>query len=342
MLHPSRPRRGRFHHLRHAPLRVVAFSAAIAAGSAIAQAQTVPPQTAPAPTRPAPTQADTAAAAKAAASAAQEPAIDPYHELETKYLFGFTTGADIGIEGEKSIEFETTAAFQKLHGTYRMIEQEFEFEGVPTENFAYELSAHTLYNSIKGVDGLDNLNRTQFSGLSATLSYMLVARGPGSPFGLTVTMQPEWARIDGTSGKRTRDFSNTIKIIADTELVPNRLYAAANLSYDPEVDKAPGQHGWGRVSTLGASGALAYRVAPKVTVGGEVEYYRTFDGLAFNSFAGHAVYVGPTMHIQFTGKTMLSLAFSTQVYGHAAGESHSLDLTNFERYHANAKLEFEF
>ncbi len=56
---------------------------------------------------------------------------DPYHELETKYLFGFTTGADIGEEGEKSVEFETTAAFQKRHGSYRMIEQEFEFEGVP-------------------------------------------------------------------------------------------------------------------------------------------------------------------------------------------------------------------
>ena len=24
---------------------------------------------------------------------------DPYHELETKYIFGFTEGADIGAEG---------------------------------------------------------------------------------------------------------------------------------------------------------------------------------------------------------------------------------------------------
>src|SRR5690348_7876130 len=63
---------------------------------------------------------------------------DPYHELETKHLFGFTTGSDIGEEGEKSVEFETTAALGKRHGSYRMIEQEFEFEGVPGQFFSYE------------------------------------------------------------------------------------------------------------------------------------------------------------------------------------------------------------
>jgi hypothetical protein len=300
----------------------LALVVAVSVSGGFAQAQTTAP---PAP-----------------APAAPDRTIDPYHELETKYIFGFTSGSDIGAEGEKAIEFETTAAFQKRHGTYRMIEQEFEFEGVPTQNFAYELSAHTLYNSIKGVDGLDNLNRTQFSGLSADLRYLIIGRGPGSPIGLTLSVSPEWSRVDGTSGEHSRGFANAIKIIADTEFVPNRLYGAVNLSYEPEIGKAPGQKGWDRASTLGLTGALAYRIAPKVTVGGEVEYYRAFDGLGFNTFAGNAVYVGPTLHIQFTGKTMLSLAFSSQVYGSAAGEHHSLDLTNFERYRANAKLEFEF
>jgi hypothetical protein len=271
-----------------------------------------------------------------------QPTIDPYHELETRYLFGFTSGADIGAEGEKSIEFETTAAAQMRHGTYRMIEQEIEFEGVPTQNFAYELSAHGTYNSIKGVDGLDNINRSQFSGLSADLRYLIVGRGPGSPIGLTFAMEPEWSRIDGTSGLRSRGFSNALTLIADTELIENRLYGAVNLIYEPEVDKAPMQKGWDRESSAGITGGLAYRVAPKVTIGGEVQYYRSYDGLFLNGFGGHALFAGPTMHIQFTGKTMLSLAFSTQVYGRANGEDHNLDLANFQRRIANAKLEFEF
>ena len=47
---------------------------------------------------------------------------DPYHELETKYIFGFTEGADIGAEGEKSIEFETTTASGLRGGTYAALE----------------------------------------------------------------------------------------------------------------------------------------------------------------------------------------------------------------------------
>jgi hypothetical protein len=278
----------------------------------------------------------------AAPPADPAPAIDPYHELETKYLFGFTTGSDIGAEGEKAIEFETTAAFQKRHGTYRMIEQEFELEGVPTQDFSYELSAHTTYHSIKGVDGLNDLDRAQFSGLSADLRYLVIGRGPGSPIGLTLSVQPEWSRVDGTSGIRAKDCGTTFRLIADTEIIPNRLYTAVNVLYQPEVSKGPGDKSFMRASTGGITGGLAYRVAPRVTMGAELEYYRTYDGIAFNSFAGHALYAGPTMHIQFTPKTMLSLAFSTQVYGHAAGEHGSLDLTNFERHHANAKLEFEF
>ena len=79
-----------------------------------------------------------------------------------------------------------------------------------------------------------------------------------------------------------------------------------------------------------------------MTLGGELEYDRAYDGLAFQTFAGHAVYAGPTLHVQFTSKIMLAAAFSTQLAGHAAGEHHALDLTDFERYRGNLKFEIEF
>jgi hypothetical protein len=282
-------------------------------------------------------------AAKADAARPATPPVDSFHELETKYIFGFTTGADIGVPGEQSIEFETTAAFQKRGGRYSAVEQEIEFEGVPTDYFAYELSAHGTYHSISGMSGgLDDLNRIGFSGLSADLSFALLHRGPESPIGLTVTAEQEWERIDGDSGQFTRDVSSTFTLIADTELIANRLYGAVNVSYAPEVGKATGDVDWQHSSTLGVTGALAYRIAPKITVGGELEYYRVYDGLLFDTFAGNALYAGPTLHVQFDSKTMLAAAFSTQVAGQAAGERNSLDLTNFERYQANLKFEKEF
>ena len=55
---------------------------------------------------------------------APPPAVDSFHELETKYIFGFTEGSDIEAEGEKAIEFETTGAFGMRGGSFTAIELE--------------------------------------------------------------------------------------------------------------------------------------------------------------------------------------------------------------------------
>ena len=277
-------------------------------------------------------------AAVSAARADSTP--DPYHELETKYLFGFTEGADIGAEGEQSVEFETTTGWGRRGGVYGTLEQEIEYENVPTQNFGYELSAHTLAYNVQGVTGASNLSGVSFSGLSTELRYLVLGRGPGSPIGLTLVAEPEWARRDDF-GQPVADFSTTFRAVADTELIANRLYGALNLIYTPDVARSPGQ-AWARSSTLGASAGLAYRVAPKVTLGGEAEVYGAYDGLLARSWQGDAVFLGPTLHIQFTGKIMLAAAWETQVAGRAAGDGRGLDLVDFPHQRGNLKLEFEF
>ena len=57
-----------------------------------------------------------------------------------------------------------------------------------------------------------------------------------------------------------------------------------------------------RASTYGATAAMAYRIAPKLTIGGEVEYYRAHSSFGMGNFDGAAVYAGPTLHIQFNPK----------------------------------------
>jgi hypothetical protein len=267
---------------------------------------------------------------------------DVFHEAESKYMFGFTDGADIGNEGEKAFEYESTGSFQKRGGGYTAIEHEFEFEQVPTQNFAYELSAHALTHSISGVEDLDDRNSTQFSGASAKLRYLIIGRGPGSPFGLTVSAEPEWARIDDTDGTRTQSYSSEFRIVADTELIPNRLFAAVNLIYEPEVAKPADTGMWERMSSAGLSLGLAYRITPTFALGAGAEYDRAYDGLAFQTFDGHALFVGPNLQINITRKVLLAAAFMAQVAGHAVDDPRPLDLTNFSRYRGNLKLEFEF
>ena len=265
-----------------------------------------------------------------------------FHEAESKYLFGFVDGADIGNEGEKAIEYEATGSFGKRGGRYSAIEHELAFEHVLTQNFSYELSAHGLSHSISGVDNLDDRNSTQFSGASAKLRYLIIGRGPGSPIGLTVSAEPEWSRIDGTDGTQTRAYASAFKLVADTELIANRLYAALNLIYEPEAAKPSDSDIWERSSSLGVALGLAYRVTPTLALGVGAEYDRAYDGLALQTLTGEALFVGPTVQINITRKILLAAAVSAQVAGRAVDDPRALDLTNFSRYRANLKLEFEF
>src|SRR5664279_2822807 len=267
---------------------------------------------------------------------------DVFHEAESKYLFGFTDGADIGNEGEKAIEYESTGSFTKRGGRYSAIEHELAFEHVLTQNFAYEVSAHGIQHSISGVEGLDDRNSMAFSGLSAKLRYLIIGRGPGSPIGLTVSAEPEWARTDGTDGTGSTAYASQFKLVADTELITNRLYAAINLIYEPEVAKPVDSGMWERSSSAGVSLGLAYRMTPTFALGVGAEYDRAYDGLAFQTFAGHALFAGPTLQINLTRKVLLAAAFSAQLAGHAVDDPRPLDLTNFARYRSNLKLEFEF
>lgn len=273
---------------------------------------------------------------------AQTIKVDSYYELESKYLFGFLDGTDIGAEGEKEIEIESTAGFQKRQGRYSSLEQELEYEGVPSQYWDYELSAHGLSQQIHGVQGFDNLSQTTFSGISLKPKWLLIGRGPGNPIGVSLSIQPQWGRIDGESGEHTTDFSMETRLALDTELIENRFYAAFNLFYTPEMARIATDPSWDHFSELGVGAGLAYRVAPKVTLGGEVEYDMLYEGLGFNQYDGGALYVGPSLHIQFNPKIMLALAWQTQVGGHEVGQPGALALNGFERNRINLKTGYEF
>lgn len=64
-------------------------------------------------------------------------------------------------------------------------------------------------------------------------------------------------------------------------------------------------------------------------------------GLGLDTFAGHAVFAGPSMYLQVSKNFAISAAWNFQVFGQRTLGG-SLDLTHFERQQAKVRLSYTF
>jgi hypothetical protein len=282
-----------------------------------------------------------AAAMVLSASTVPTLADDEFYELETKYIFGFTVGSGIGLEGEREVSSETIAGFGRRGGSYKASETKLEFEYTPNQYIQIELGPLVSSHNIRDVNDLDNRNQVAFAGAFGELRYLAIERGPSSPFAVTVSVEPTTRRIDDTSGQKVRNFELETKIAADTELIPNRLYLGFNALYEPEWSRtAAGE--FEREATIGFSSALAWRPLPALVIGAEVGYFRHYDSTGLSAFVGDALYVGPTLYYRISRKTFMTAAWGTQVAGHSTEVPGTLNLTDFSRHRAKLKMAVEF
>src|ERR1043165_771847 len=110
-----------------------------------------------------------------------------YRDVETIYIFGFTTGSGIGLEGEKEFSPETVMRFGKRDGRYTASETKFEFEFTPNQYVQIEFGPMASYHGISGVTDLDDRNRLAFSGVFGEIRYLLLERTSSQPLSVTVS-----------------------------------------------------------------------------------------------------------------------------------------------------------
>jgi hypothetical protein len=259
---------------------------------------------------------------------------NPFYALDTKNLFGFLEGADVGEKGDRSLEFETTGSFGEAQGLYRSIEQEFIFENTLTDSLGLELGAHVLGQNIRRASDLPDFAGLNFMGVSAEFRYVVMHRTADVPIQVTLTVQPEYNSI-AEAGRQANDVTATFRGIADMISSDRRLYGAVNLVYAPDASRLPKQL-WEDTALLAASVALSYRLTPPLMFGAEADYDRAYGGLVPRAFQGQAVYFGPTFHYQVNEKIDLSAAFLAQA---PAGR---VDFDEFPRQLAKLRLEVDF
>ena len=79
-----------------------------------------------------------------------------WKDIETKYIFGFTTGSGIGLEGEKEFTVDSIGRFGKRDGHYAATETKYEFEFTPTQFIQIEFGMLGSTHNIAGVTDLDD------------------------------------------------------------------------------------------------------------------------------------------------------------------------------------------
>src|SRR5258708_12726174 len=83
-----------------------------------------------------------------ASAAARAEDASSWRDIGTKYIFGFTTGSGIGLEGEKEFTVDSIGRFGKRDGHYAATETKYQFEFTPTQlihiDFGALGSTHTI------------------------------------------------------------------------------------------------------------------------------------------------------------------------------------------------------
>jgi hypothetical protein len=259
--------------------------------------------------------------------------------VDTEFIFGFTAGADTGEVGERELEHQTAASWGKRGGRYGALTDQLRYETSPVQNFRFEIGAPIAYYNISGVPGLDDRNQVSLNGAVAEFKYRLFDRDH-APFGLMVSAEPHWNRTDEISGERVDGYGGELTLVLDKELLRDRLFAAVNFVYDPEIARSQGQ--WQRESMLGFSTSVTAQVKPGVFIGGEARYLRRYDGVDLDTLTGQAFFLGPNFFVRLSKSLALSGAWSVQVAGHATDVPGALDLTKFTRQQALFRVEYNF
>jgi len=263
-----------------------------------------------------------------------------WREIETKYVFGFTTGSGIGLEGEKEVTVDSVGRFGKRDGHYAATETKYEFEFTPSQFIQIEFGALGSSHNIDAMTDLAARNQLAFAGGFAEFRYLAVERTSNNPLSVTLAVEPTVRLIDETSGSHVNNYEFETTVNADLELLKNRLYAGLNLLYEPEVTRVVA--GTQREAMIGGSAALAVRLAPNLLVGAEIWYLRHYDSPTLSDYTGDAVMAGPTLYVKFTSKMFMTAAWNAQLLGHEVGNLSSLNLSEFQRHRARLKFAYEF
>src|SRR6185295_20349876 len=150
-------------------------------------------------------------------------------------IFGFTAPTDIGNPGDTGFANEIDGRFGKRSGSYSAWFSKYEFSRTLSEDWWIAGSFFGAYHHSRNVPDIADINKLAFLGLSFEIERRIFRRSAGNPFAVSVSVEPAWARIDGTTGQPSNAYGAAFKFFIDAVVVPDKLFWAANLIWAPQT-----------------------------------------------------------------------------------------------------------
>ena len=277
-------------------------------------------------------------------------------------VFGFGSGTDVADPGSLGAGLEYGGGFGRRGGSFNAnsLKASLPYGLLP----CLEIGPSLNIGIGRGTDRFSSsTDRTTAYGGQVEIKYKLLGRAAHG-IGLTFVTEPGYSQVNTRlndpvtpfiGSERSRQFSNTYKVLTDFAIIPDRLFGAFSVEYAHAFNTAEplGLNGcvpasgatnaWCRGSSLNLRVAAALKVADPLFIGAEVQHLRAYSGTFLNDLAGQAWFVGPTFFWEpLPGKLSLSGTLAVQVAGKATGISGRLDTTNFNHHIAKLKLGYTF
>ncbi len=262
------------------------------------------------------------------------------HGIESENLFGLTLGSDVDAAGSRAIAVELNGLIGARTGRYRALGAKTEFAYGATSNLSVSGSILAGWRTRANIPGQANLDTTASDGIGGEIRWRFLDRNT-DPVGLTLHLEPSLRLADERSGERGSGWGSENRLILDRTVLPDRLFAAANLIYDIESFRPRGSP-TERASVLGISTAASYQVHPGLFLGADIRYLRAYEGLAADRYRGWATFAGPTLFWHATDSLWISATYAFQIAGREQGVPQTYDLGNFPRQVFKLKIGMEF
>lgn len=263
--------------------------------------------------------------------------------------FGYTYSAEVLARGETETELWATDRRGKENGHYDAQDYRLELEHGFTNRLTVSGYANLVSHNIHGSSDLEDTSRDfAFQGVSTEFKYNVL-----SPYqnglGLTLYAEPGWSRIHKVEGKKGSELELEFKAILQKNFLDDRLIWAANLTFEPEWERATQQdpltgdiaRKWQKELKVELSSGVSSRFAPGWYAGLEGRYASVYPNWTHGLHRQtYAVFAGPAVH--YGGKKWwATLSYQPQLFGEPS-PSGSLALDEYEKREIRLKVGYDF